>query len=188
MNQLRKNSFGKDPRNEEELKSDYDASANSPIPWYLKAHDLYLAAEALKIQVPLLQGIKPSQAIDTFKNCNYIAIICMLRGMQIECLIKGILTSQGKITANKGKLCLDKKFIHHNLTEICSEINGLIFNDNEISFLDSLSEYIEIGRLPFKKTAIKKKGVAIYLFPSDEDTYTNIIKKLSTSTEIVTST
>lgn len=168
-----------DFRSEDKLKADFDVVASLAIFWYGTANNLATASELLRDGIPSMKGVAKLPSEGYFKNSALSRVVLMLRGMQLECLFKGLLTKEGKIKGRGGTLHLPRKYGGHNLFSMARDIEGLELSKNEASLLKTLGVYIEIGRLPFRKRPIdKEKPVSVWVYPGDEDLWHSIIKKV----------
>mgnify|MGYP000887108359 CR=1 FL=1 len=110
-------------------------------------------------------------------GCNdYMTTIMMLRGMTIECLLKGLLVSQGNITCKNDELCIPGKYSHHNLISMLEDLKDISINNEDKKVLEKLSYYIVAGRLPRKKV---NNGKFIGFWTSfDEDSYKTMLENI----------
>lgn len=146
--------------------------------WYLKAQNLLDAARLLEPHDLLFDQVKTQEAFSETK-LNLMSIILMLRGMALECLLKGELTRQGKMTSKDGKLDLPKKYKDHNLSSMAQDIDNLALEKDERVTLETLSQQIMLARLPLKKAPTKAQmEQGAWNFPHDEDVYLKILNKI----------
>lgn len=162
---------------DEQLKDGYDKTL--PVMWFLKAENLLDAARLLEPYDLLFNQVKSQKAFSE-TTLNLMSIILMLRGMALECLLKGELTRQGKIIPKDGKLDLPKKYTGHDLSTMALDVEGLSLEEDEHITLQTLSQQIMLARLPLKqapnKAQMEQGG---WTFPHDEKVYLGILDKLN---------
>lgn len=159
-----------------QIKDSYEKTL-VPI-WYLKAQNLLKASKLLEEHDQLFDQIKTQKGFSDSKS-NLMSVILMLRGMGLECLLKGLLTKQGKITPSNGKLDLPEKYRIHNLRKMAEDVNGLSLEEDEYTTLSTLSQQITLARLPLKKAPTKSEmEQGAWTFPHDEVVYEKVLEKI----------
>lgn len=110
------------------------------------------------------------------EGSDYMTTIMMLRGMTIECLLKGLLVSQGNITCENEELCISKNYSSHNLILMVKDVSDITLNEKYEEVLERLGYYIVAGRLPRKKINTGKfKG---FWSNDDEDSYNEVLEEI----------
>ena len=161
---------------DKQLRDGYDKTL--PAMWYLKAKNLLDAARLLEAHDLFFDQVKTQKAFSKTK-LNLMPIILMLRGMAVECLLKGELTRQGKIMPKYGKLDLPEKYNSHNLKNISKDVDGLDLEKDEYMILETLSQQIMLARLPLKQAPTKAQmEQGGWTFPDDEEVYLKFLDKL----------
>jgi hypothetical protein len=161
---------------DEQIKVGYNRTL--PVMWYFKAQNLLDAAKILESHDKLFDQIRTQNKFSDTK-LDLISVILMLRGMAIECLLKGALTIQGKIRVKDGRLDLVDKYKKHNLEIMAKDLIGLNLEKDEYITLKTLSQQITLARLPLNKAPSKEQMTqGAWDLPHDEEVYLNILDKI----------
>lgn len=147
--------------------------------WVIKAQNLFKGAELLEEHDLLFDAVKTNKGFSETKF-NLVSVILMLRGMGFECLLKGLLTKQGKISSKNGKLNLPPRYQGHNLRNMVEDVEGLVFTKDEFVTLQELSAQISLGRLPLKQAPTKQQmeQTGGWNYPHDEKLYKDMLHKI----------
>lgn len=159
---------------EEELKTTYKETL--VMMWYVKASDLLKASKVLENNCIFFNTVK-NKLDNTQDTANLSSVILMLRGMSVECLLKRLLTKQGKIEVVNGSMIIPDKYLKHNLKTMAQDISELNLDINECITLECLSKYIELARLP-PKSALSGSQVLIWTLNNHEEAFDKILRKI----------
>ena len=124
----------------------FDAAAESPGAWLLRAFELKTAAERLDwIAKPITDEENALSLMGPYR---------LLMALSFENILKGILVAQGNPVFVNGKF--NKKFDHHDLERLALavDLSTFSFSPEEITILRNQNGFISwAGRYPIPKTA-----------------------------------
>ncbi len=163
----------------EKGNENFDSVVNERAFWLDQASLLYSASALLKSKDRFHLPIEEQRKIleEDRGKVDFFGVIQMLRGMYLECLLKAALVTSGIHLSKGGEMI--RKYSHHKLKKLGGGIKDINFSDQENYLLERLTLWIEFGRYPSLKSAVKSKEIPLtWHSPADDETLKSIEDKL----------
>jgi len=159
-------------------------TGNSVLAWTSVAPDILAAANVLKERVDSFDLGSVAAGDSVPREALLGHVVLMLRGMAVECLLKGLCLKRGNELVVDGKYSRVPGASDHNLCELASAVD---FNVDyaEEAVLRRLSLFVQYGgRYPIPKSAvIYGQAATTWATPSDENVFNELVRRLDRSLE-----
>ena len=169
----------------------YDHIGNMPVAWLREARILQVCSANLAKDCPVLNGTWIDRDWDGVLPVESFGVVQMLRGMALECLLKGLWLKAGGTLASDGLYRKIPDTRDHDLVSVSTAVSSkshLEITAPERDLLRRLSVAISSGRYPIPKNWETQKfkhlprgefhSGLLWRLPSDEATYVKLTDKL----------
>ncbi len=180
------------PSDQDQIEN-YDVIGNLPVAWLREARILLACSANLAKDCSFLKDTFGADSVAAVHSAELetFGVVQMLRGMALECLLKGLWLKAGGTLASDGLYRKIPETRDHDLVSIAkivSRKSHLEITDPEVDLLRRLSVAIFSGRYPIQKNweTTKRKHLPsgefhsglLWRVPSDEATYVKLTDKL----------